>query len=1199
MTLDDAYPQPWDDSQDEHLSIRSLIGDELLEGDPSGPVHYEDGSPDNSTRSNDTCRADRPIPTVPSQVARFVIKEELGRGGFGVVHRAYDSVLERDVAIKAISRLRGSRANDERRLHEARATAKMSHPYLVPLYEIIEDGECIYLVSELCPGPTLRQFITKHPDGIEPTWAVEIAIKLAQALSHAHRRGFVHRDIKPSNVLLVPDPFRPNPKAIAESSARTPDSADLFDWLDRSESLPFTPRLTDFGLVRDILDSIQSHEGNHLVGTLTYIAPEQLTREGPVGGAVPELKLGDVYSLGVVIYQMLAGCVPFKAKHPIELIELMAQSEAIPLRERNPKIHRDLDAICMKCLERDPAKRYESIQDLCDDLERYSEGFPIWARPQGRAERAFQFLRRSPVESALVVGLLLMSTIAAVTFAWSNRSLRRQSEVLATAILIASRNEGLAVEAEHRASVALHEAERERIKAEASERAALEVAYQSDLRQAFAAVAAGDSANSLQIAEEIVDYSGAERVQSRYDWRLLKTFARQGWRSLELPASEMPSQVTEVVVIPKRNWVVSTSLKGWLHIHDLSDGRLINSLQLPQQGVLGIGGTVQIHALAASPDGKWLAVGKSRSASIVSWSGISSVEMIDVSNAASDELKVARSFTGFDSTVESLAFSPDSKQIAVGCRYEPIQLITIEDSSQRFKIPAERRNENLLVSTEGELIIVPNLSEIHAVDFNSYEARHFLNKPTGWAPTSLAITKDSKKCFCIHYNLSSVVVYERDGDSQTRYDIDFQRGLLTCLAISEDDEYLVAGTTVGGIAVWKLADIERDKQACISPNESMPCVCHTEPIQYEVRHRGAVSAIDVASNSKVFSGGIDGMLAVTTLKSMPSGDQAACVVDQCNPLFPQEDWKAVDSAVSADGKSVFAMRSDGSVYSIDVERGTTVEEMPARDTWGTVLFYHQGRRWLFVGYADGRVFVKEAAGKRRLFELPRLDAPTTWTVRDILVNSSQDRLIVSTGKNHIYTLVIEVDERDGTPSFIPDAKVHLRRQAADIALTSDEDLLLMGDSFCKYRLGDFSETTLGPGLDFVRASCSDPKEDRILIGTMEGRIYAIDSRGRRKQVSRQWRSDVGTQERHYQILSMVMSPDGKTILSGSQTGEIGIWNASNLRLLGTVSPLSRKRAIMNISISEETGMLVFSDGDPTAYRSDSESRLHLISLTEQ
>lgn len=164
---------------------------------------------------------------LPRTVGRFSVGEMVGRGGFGAVFKAHDSLLHRDVALKAVPQRASLETScDDFRMREARAAARLNHPSLVPLYEVFEDDRYMYLVSEFCDGPTLSQYMAQNEEPLRPAWAVEITLKLAQAIAHAHGRGLIHRDIKPSNVILVTE------------------HADV-------DLLPFTPRLSDFELVLD------------------------------------------------------------------------------------------------------------------------------------------------------------------------------------------------------------------------------------------------------------------------------------------------------------------------------------------------------------------------------------------------------------------------------------------------------------------------------------------------------------------------------------------------------------------------------------------------------------------------------------------------------------------------------------------------------------------------------------------------------------------------------------------------------------------------------------------------------------------------------------------------------------------------------------------------------------------------------------
>jgi len=351
----------------------------------------------------------------PARLGRFNIDRVLGQGGFGIVYLATDSKLGRQVALK-VPRLRAltQPALLERFHREARAAAGLDHPHIVPVYEAGEaDGLC-YIASAYCPGPTLATWLKEHhPAGAPPRIAAELLIQLADAVAYSHSRGVLHRDIKPGNVLLSP------------SSPFVPDSAKRSTDVDLLHSL--TPRLADFGLAKiveavvgDIATPTDETGDSLVLGTPAYMAPEQIQgrswRHGPAA---------DIYSLGAVFYELLTGRPPFPGTNPIDVLDQFRTTEPVPIRRLRREVPRDLETICLKCLEKEPARRYASAHDFRDDLRRFTAGEPIRARPAGRWDAASKWTRRRPA----VAALLLLGCVTAVAGVaglwWHNRQLDR------------------------------------------------------------------------------------------------------------------------------------------------------------------------------------------------------------------------------------------------------------------------------------------------------------------------------------------------------------------------------------------------------------------------------------------------------------------------------------------------------------------------------------------------------------------------------------------------------------------------------------------------------------------------------------------------------------------------------------------------------------------------------------------------------
>ena len=334
-------------------------------------------------------------------LGRFVIERELGRGGFGVVYLAYDPAMDRRVALKVPCADALLDPGVRRRfLREARAAARLDHPNLVPMYEADEIGPICYIASAYCEGPTLARWLAARPGPISPRQAARLVRTLALAVAHVHGRGLMHGDLKPGNILLDPPP-RPGDDPV--------------------------PRITDFGLAR-LIDPAPggATATTRPMGTPPYMAPEQI--EPRDGGCGPP---ADVYALGAILYELLTGRPPHEAGSPWRTMHAVIADPPVPPRQLRPGLPRDLQSICLKCLEKSPGARYETAAALAEDLGRYLEGRPTAARPLGPVRRSARWARRHPAAATLIgTGLmtLILTAGAATALVRSNVLLRQALE---------------------------------------------------------------------------------------------------------------------------------------------------------------------------------------------------------------------------------------------------------------------------------------------------------------------------------------------------------------------------------------------------------------------------------------------------------------------------------------------------------------------------------------------------------------------------------------------------------------------------------------------------------------------------------------------------------------------------------------------------------------------------------------------------
>jgi serine/threonine-protein kinase len=314
----------------------------------------------------------------------YELLECTGRGGMGEVYKARHLRSRRVVALKTLtaggdSGATGYRERLERFRTEVEAVSRLQHPGIVSVYDVGEQDGRPYFTMEWLEGGTLAGRLRGAPQ--PERLAAESVTLVARALHHAHERGVIHRDLKPGNILLD----------------------------EQGE-----PRVSDFGVAKLLGRGGVPTQPCQWLGTPEYMAPEQAVDRA---GAREVGPAADVYALGVILYEMLTGRPPFRADEPLETLRQVRDDEPVSPRRLRPRLDRDLETICLKCLQKDPARRYVSARDLADDLDRWRSGQAILARPSGAAERAVKWARRHPERAALVgLGLAIVLALAVGVF---------------------------------------------------------------------------------------------------------------------------------------------------------------------------------------------------------------------------------------------------------------------------------------------------------------------------------------------------------------------------------------------------------------------------------------------------------------------------------------------------------------------------------------------------------------------------------------------------------------------------------------------------------------------------------------------------------------------------------------------------------------------------------------------------------------
>ncbi len=352
------------------------------------------------------------------EVPGLELLEVLGCGGMGVVFKARQTALGRDVAVKFLrDAQRAEPGRRERFIQEARAIARLRHPHLVQLFEFGEVPDASgatsqpYLVLEYVSGGSLSNLLHGSPQ--PPAEAARLVATLADAIHYAHQQGVIHRDLKPANVLLQRAEVNGDGQSEGVRGRRFSGARRL--------SADLCVKVTDFGLAKFLAGGDLTHSGD-VLGTPSYMAPEQAAgKSAAVTAAV------DVYGLGAILYEALTGRPPFAAATVDATLGLLRQDEPVPPRRLEPTVPRDLETICLKCLRKEPGRRYTSALDLALDLRRFDAGRHIRARPVGTAERAIVWCRRRPGFAALLGAFVLVFLAGSAGVLWQWGQARRNA----------------------------------------------------------------------------------------------------------------------------------------------------------------------------------------------------------------------------------------------------------------------------------------------------------------------------------------------------------------------------------------------------------------------------------------------------------------------------------------------------------------------------------------------------------------------------------------------------------------------------------------------------------------------------------------------------------------------------------------------------------------------------------------------------
>jgi WD40 repeat protein len=898
-----------------------------------------------------------PAPPPPSppgagqSLGGYELLRELGQGGMGAVYEARQKGLGRLVALKVI--LAGAQAGAEQRARfraEAEAVARLQHPNIVQVYEVGEEDGRPYFSMELVEGGALDRKIAGAPQPAGPT--AELVEVLARAAHYAHTRGVVHRDLKPANVLLA--------GPIGNATEGVPYSA-VGNALRGVPGADAVPKITDFGLAKRLdLGPGQTRSGA-VLGTPSYMAPEQA--EGRPEAVGP---LADVYALGAILYECLTGRPPFKGPSVMDTLLQVVADEPVPPARLNPKVPRDLETICLKCLEKQPNRRYASALDLAEDLRRFRSGEPIVARPVSLLGRGLKWARRRPAVAALA-GLVVAVTalgLGLVTWKWLEAVDERAQAVAARGeaqqkAADEERARGRAERASAERAQALKEEKRAHKKAETALRErgvalgrSLDSLYRHRVNLAYHEWLAGSAGR----AEELLN--GCPLDRRHWEYHYLK---RQSDTSLLTYPGHQPLTVHCVAFSPDGKRVASADQKGAVHLWDAATGEAVvpGGWKAHPVSVFSTAGFVKpVLDVAFTPDGNQV-ISTGRDGNVRFWSastgkrgpafrpqgGITAVafsaDRKRLATAGQDMCvrlwdgatrKLVQTFSGPTAGITCLAFSPDGGRLAAGCKRGKGRFAAV----WLWDTASGKKEAPLLQAHSGDVAAVAfNQGGRQLLSTAVDRTAHHWDLQTGQAlrretyrflVTALVSAPDGQRVAAVGHD-PAVRAWDGKGREVV---LRGHTGYPACAAFGPDGRRLVTGGFDGLVKVW---DTTSDPEALFVPATAAAVACF-----------GVAFSPD---GKAVVSAGLD--------RALYFWDTAR---GEWGPALRGHTDSVVAFAFSPDGKRLVSAGSQGTVKVWDVPTGrdavTLQRPSGSEGPWGpgtvsAVAFSHGGRRVVWAG----------------------------------------------------------------------------------------------------------------------------------------------------------------------------------------------------------------------------------------------------------
>jgi len=997
-----------------------------------------------------------PLGTKVRYIGDYELLEELGRGGMGVVYKARQSKLNRLVALKMI--LAGEYAGEKelaRFRSEGEAVARLQHPNIVQIFEVGEHGGHPYFSLEFVDGGSLAQKLDGTP--LPPRPAARLVETLARAMHAAHQAGVIHRDLKPANVLLAVDG---------------------------------TPKITDFGLAKKLDDAAGPTASNAIMGTPSYMAPEQ------AGGGSKEVgPAADVYALGAILYELLTGRPPFKAATPLDTVLQVVSDEPVPPRQLQPKTPRDLETICLKCLQKAPGKRYATAADLAEDLRRFQAQEPIQARPVGRLERGVKWAKRRPAVAGLLAALVLAALGLVGGGAWFTISLQN---ALGAAKASAEAERGAKEKAQHEKDLA----DAARTKAEG-------LAYAGQIALAQREWQDGSVAHARDLL------AACQGNLRGWEYNYLDTLFNKTQRTLK----GHTGGVLSVAFSPDGKRLVSGSYDGGLKVWDAQTGLETRTLK---------GHSNVVWSVAFSPDGKRL-VSASEDGTVKVWDAQTGQE--------------TRTLKGHAGAVSSVAFSPDGTRLVSGSKDFTLKVWDAQTGQETLTLRGHTGWVwSVAFSPDGKRLVSGSYDKTLKVwDAQTGQEILTLKGHTSWV-TSVAFSPDGKRLVSGGYD-KTLKVWDAQTGQET---LTLKHNVpVNSVAFSPDGKRLVSGsgdpfhpdkpgyelkvwdaqtgqeilTLKGHVGPVRSVAFSPDGKRLVSGSDDMTLKVWDAQTGQETLtlkgHTNVVYSVAFSPDGKrLVSGSTDGTVKVWDAQT---GQEILT-------LRGHLGGQVLSVAFSPDGKRLVSGGTDLKVWDAQTGQETLTLQGHTGDVY-SVAFSPDGKRlasgsWDIINVCDAQTGQETLTLKGH-----------TGGVLSVAFSPDGTRLVSGGADNTAKVWDAQTGQE------ILTLKGHTG-WVNSVAFSPDGTRLVSGGGDGALKLWDAQtgqETLTLKGHGWVSSVAFSPDGTRLVSGGGDGALKLWDAQSGQETLTLKGHTD--------QVRSVAFSPDGKRLVSGSNDNTLKVWDA--------------------------------------------------------